>query len=139
MTEAKINKIEKEYDEIIKLGYEENDKVKLEFIINKNDELNLIERLEKFKENHLLFVKDFSVDFTNNTAEKGLRLVKRKVAVSFMFKNSNRMKEYATILSYLETCYRHGISRFDASKRLVSGTPYTVKELSDLNNDVEKK
>ena len=138
-TEAKINKIEKEYDEIIKLGYEENDKVKLEFIINKNDELNLIERLEKFKENHLLFVKDFSVDFTNNTAEKGLRLVKRKVAVSFMFKNSNRMKEYATILSYLETCYRHGISRFDASKRLVSGTPYTVKELSDLNNDVEKK
>ena len=106
--------------------------------MNKKDELNLIERLDKFKENHLLFTKDFSVDFNDNTAEKGLRLVKRKIAVSFMFKNSNRMKEYATIIIYIETYYRHCISRFAASKRLVSGTPYTVKDLSGLNNDFKK-
>ncbi len=79
-----------------------------------------------------MFASDFSVDFTNNTSEKGLRQVKRKLAVSFMFKNANRMKNYATIISYLETCYRNGISRFEASKRLVSNNPYTIKEIVDL-------
>ena len=82
-------------------------------------------------------LKNFSVDFTNNTSEKGLRQVKRKLAVSFMFKNSNRMKDYATILSYFETCYRHGISRYDAAKRLACGNPYTVEELSSINKTKE--
>ena len=57
----------------------------LTYILDKNDELNLIERLDKYKENHLMFATDFSVEFTNNTSEKGLRQVKRKLAVSFMF------------------------------------------------------
>ena len=65
----KTNEIFSKYDEIIKLGYEENKTVDLTYIKNKNDEHNLIERLEKYRDNHLLFIKDFSVDFTNNTSE----------------------------------------------------------------------
>lgn len=49
-----------------------------------------------------------------------------------MFKNTNRMKDYATILSYLETCYRNGITRYEASKRLVQNNPYTVSEIKDI-------
>ena len=49
-----------------------------------------------------------------------------------MFKNANRMKDYATILSYLETCYRNGITRYEASKRLVSGNPYTLSEIKKI-------
>lgn len=131
-TDDKLNEISSKYDEFIKLGYSENNTVDLTYIQNKIDELNLIERLEKFKENHLLFAYDFSVEFTNNTSERGLRQVKRKLAVSFMFKNANRMKDYATIISYLETCNRNGVSRFEASKRLVSGNPYTIKELENI-------
>ena len=128
----KIKQIFDEYDRIIQLGYKENGKVDLTYILNKNEELNLIERLDQYRENHLMFATNFSVDFTNNTSELALRQVKRKIAVSFMFKNANRMKDYATVLSYLETCYRHGISRFEASKRLVCGNPFTVEELSNL-------
>ena len=131
-SDEKIKQIFEEYDKNIQNGYKENNTVDLTYILNKNDELNLIERLDKYKENHLMFATDFSVEFTNNTSEKGLRQVKRKLAVSFMFKNANRMKDYATILSYLETCYRNGISRFDASKRLVCNNPYTVKDISDI-------
>ena len=80
-----------------------------------------------------MFATDFICNFTNNTAERGLRLVKRKIAVSFMFKNVNRMKDYATILSYLETCFRHGISRYEASKRLAAGNPFTIKELEEID------
>lgn len=128
----KINDIFSQYDEIIKLGYNENKAVDLTYIKNKNDELNLIERLDKFRENHLLFVVDFSVAFTNNTSERGLRQTKRKTAVSFMFKNINRLKDYGVILSYLETCYRHNISRYEACNRLVKGNPFTISELNNF-------
>ena len=84
----------------------------------------------------MFFAYDFSVEFTNNTSERGLRQVKRKLVVSFMFKNANRMKDYARILSYLETCYRNGISRYEASKRLVQNNPYTVSEIKEI---IEKK
>lgn len=131
-TDTELEEISSCYDEILEKGYLENDKVNLTYIQSKTDELNLIERLKLFKENHLLFAYDFSVEFTNNTSEKGLRQVKRKLAVSFMFKNANRMKDYAIILSYLETCYRNGITRYEASKRLVSGNPYTVSEIKKI-------
>lgn len=132
----KINNILEEYDDIIKLGYKENNSVDISFVFNKKDELNLIERLEKYKENHLLFIKDFNVAFTNNTSERGLRQCKRKLAVSFLFKNINRMKDYANIISYLETCYRNGISRYEACKRLVSGNPYSVKEIFEKKAEI---
>lgn len=138
-TEEELKEISDTYDSIIKKGYSENNEVNLTYIIDKIDELNLIERLEAFKENHLLFAYDFSVAFTNNTSERGLRQVKRKLAVSFMFKNSNRMKDYATILSYLETCHRNGISRYEASKRLVQNNPYTVSEIKEIIKQKESE
>lgn len=137
-SEEKIHHIYERYQQIIEKGYKENNTVDIKYILNKNDELNLIERLDKFRENHLMFATDFSVEFTNNTSEKGLRQVKRKIAVSFSFKNANRMKDYATILSYLETCYRNGISRYDASKRLICGCPYTIDEINLKLNDKNK-
>ena len=138
-TKIELEEISSCYDKIIEKGYLENNKVNLTYIKDKNDELNLIERLEAFKENHLLFAYDFTVEFTNNTSEKGLRQVKRKLAVSFMFKNANRMKDYATILSYLETCYRNGITRYDASKRLVQNNPYTVAEIKAIIKEKESE
>ena len=50
----------------------------------------------------MLLFKDFNVQFSNNTAERGLRQTKRKLAVSFLFKNINTMKDYSKILSYIE-------------------------------------
>lgn len=127
--ESEIKQAYTEYENIIKLGYEENETMK-EYHFYKKDELNLIKRLDKYKDNHLLFIKDFDIPFTNNTAERGLRQTKRKLAVSFLFKNINTMKDYAKITSYTETCYRNNITRYEALKRLCSNNPYTVEELS---------
>lgn len=123
-----IKKVYAEYDEAIKLGYIENEQTP-DYHFYKDKELSLVKRLDKFKDNHLLFIKDFAVDFTNNTAERGLRQCKRKLATSFLFKNINTMKDYATIISYIETCYRNGISRYDSLKRLIENNPVTVNEL----------
>ena len=127
-SKEKLNEIYSKYDEIIKLGYKEYESLGLTSK-DTDKERKLLARLDKYKENHLLFAKDFSVGFTNNTSERGLRQVKRKLAVSFMFKNMNRAKDYATVKSYLETTSRHDISGYEACLRLFQGKPYTVEEM----------
>ena len=81
-TKQELDEISNKYDSIIKEGYLENENVNLTYIKDIIDEKNLIERLEKYKENHLLFAYDFSVSFTNNTSERGLRQVKKKTSRS---------------------------------------------------------
>lgn len=68
------------------------------------DELNLLNRLEEYKENHLLFIKNFDVPFDNNPAEKSLRMVKLKTKVSGGFKTEEGAKTFAKIRSFIATC-----------------------------------
>lgn len=136
--EEYIKEAYQKYKNIIELGYKENSEL-VDYHYYKKDELNLISRLDKFIDNHLMFIKDFSVNFSNNTAERGIRQVKRKVCVSGLFKNLSRAEEYATILSYTETCYRHGVNRMDALRRLFANNPYTISELKDIKDAENKK
>ena len=136
--EEYIKEAYQKYKNIIELGYKENSEL-VDYHYYKKDELNLIKRLDKFIDNHLMFINDFSVDFTNNTAERGIRQVKRKICVSGLFKNLSRAEEYALILSYTETCYRHGINKMDALKRLFANNPYTVAELIAIKEAKNKK
>ena len=133
--DERIKEIYDEYEKIIKLGYEENTEL-VDYHFYKEEEMKLLKRLDKYKENHLLFIKDFEVPFSNNTAELGLRQIKRKLVVSLMFKNENTMNNYAKIISYLETCYRNGKNKMEAAKRLMEGKPYTLSELlEEANNE----
>ncbi len=68
------------------------------------DELNLLNRLEEYKENHLLFIKNFEVPFDNNPAEKSLRMIKTKTKVSGGFKTEEGAKTFAKIRSFIATC-----------------------------------
>ena len=132
--DERIKEIYDEYEKIIKLGYEENTEL-VDYHFYKEEEMKLLKRLDKYKENHLLFIKDFEVPFSNNTAELGLRQIKRKLVVSLMFKNENTMNNYAKIISYLETCYRNGKNKMEAAKRLMEGKPYTLSELLEETNN----
>ncbi|MEG1457461.1 MAG: transposase, partial [Bacilli bacterium] len=79
----------------------------------------------------LLFVKDFDVPFSNNTAERSFRISKTKLKVSGLFQNQKSSENYAKILSYTETCYRNGVNKYQAILRLLDGNPYTVSELTN--------
>ena len=68
-----------------------------------NEEKCLFERLEKYLEQHLLFVNDFEVPFSNNEAERNLRSIKIKMNVSKRFGNVECAKVYARIKSIIET------------------------------------
>ena len=61
-----------------------------------------------------------------------IRLVKSKMKISYSFKNIESAQYYADIISYTETCFNFGINRYEAIRRLMSGNPYSIAELHEL-------
>ena len=89
------------YDKILEEGYKENKKVKSKCL--RQDEQRLLNRLKKYKENHLMFMYDFSVPFDNNLSERDLRHVKIKQKVSGHFNSTEGEKIYLNIKSIIGT------------------------------------
>ena len=59
--------------------------------------------------------------------------------VSGQFQNITNAKYYATIRSYIETCYRNGINEFDALVRVINDNPYTLKEILKIGKENAEK
>ena len=76
--------------------------------IAKSDAHNLWERLREHETAVLLFAKDPYVPFTNNRAERDLRMSKVKQKVSGCFRSSIYAKAYCRISSYIQTMANKG-------------------------------
>ena len=122
------------FDEYILLGIEENKKHGKSHYYK--TEKTLLERLVEYRDNYTYWIYDFSIPYTNNEAERGLRGVKTKMKVSGQFQNIENARYYANIRSYIETCHRNGINEVDALIRLLNGNPYTIEEI--LENSLQK-
>ena len=121
------HKFDKEYDSIIKTAYEENPlpeiSAKKHGRKKKSKVLNLVCRLDNYKESVCLFIKNLCVPFDNNQAERDLRMVKVKTKVSGCFRSEEGAQEYLTIMSYIGTARKHGINAFTAIREALNGTP----------------
>lgn len=94
-----------------------------------SDERRLMNRINDYKKNYFLWVKDFDVPPTNNLAERGLRGQKTKLKVSGQYQSVESAGYFADIRTYLETCLRNGVNEVTALQRLTSGNPFTLNEL----------
>ena len=121
------HKFDMEYDAIIKTAYEENPlpetPAKKRGRKNKSKVLNLICRLDNYKESVCLFIKNLCVPFDNNQAERDLRMVKVKTKVSGCFRSEEGAQEYLTIMSYIGSARKHGINAFTAIREALNGNP----------------
>ena len=119
------HKFDMEYDAIIKTAYEENPlpetPAKKRGRKNKSKVLNLICRLDNYKESVCLFLKNLCVPFDNNQAERDLRMVKVKTKVSGCFRSEEGAQEYLTIMSYIGSARKHGINAFTAIREALNG------------------
>jgi len=87
----------------------------------KSDAHNLWERLHKHESAVLLFAKESSVSFTNNRAERDLRMSKVKQKISGCFRTELYAKAYCRISSYLQTMATKGYNPLIAIQMALSG------------------
>lgn len=92
--------------------------------IAKSDAHNLWERLKKHETAVLLFARESHVSFTNNRAERDLRMSKVKQKVSGCFRTSKYAEAYCRISSYLQTMANHGYNPLVAIQLALSGKIY---------------
>jgi transposase len=92
--------------------------------VAKSDAHNLAERLLKHEEAVLLFARDAYVAFTNNRAERDLRMAKVKQKVSGCFRVEKYAHAYCRISSYFQTMANKGINPLIAVQMALSGEIY---------------
>ncbi len=92
--------------------------------IAKSDAHNLWERLKEHETAVLLFAKDPNVPFTNNRAERDLRMSKVKQKVSGCFRKAEYAQAYCRISSYLQTMANQGYNPLVAIQMALSGELY---------------
>ena len=94
--------------------------------IAKSDAHNLLERLRQHESAVLLFAKMAEVPFTNNRAERDLRMSKVKQKVSGCFRTERYAKAYCRISSYIQTMSVKGYNPLAAIEMAISGEIYNT-------------
>jgi hypothetical protein len=89
--------------------------------IAKSDAHNLWERLKEHEEAVLLFARESHVPFTNNRAERDLRMGKVKQKVSGCFREERYAHAYCRISSYLQTMTAKGCNPLVAIQIALAG------------------
>ena len=108
----------RKYDDILKTASREYQS-DYEANAYKDDERKLITRLGEYKENHLLFMHDFKIPFTNNRAEADIRPAKRKLNVG-IFRSQNGARCYLRIRSFISTFLKNNLDIFERIKNGMS-------------------
>lgn len=95
----KVSEFEKRYDEILETARKEYEDIPA--IDYYRDGHNLFLRMEKYKQDHLLFLHDSRVPATNNEAERLLRNYKRKQAQAVTFRSFESIDHLCQCMSML--------------------------------------
>ena len=70
--------------------------------------IKLFRRMMEYIDEHLLFLTDFDVPYTNNEAERCCRKIKTKKNASHQFISEESAQSYASVMSVIETARRKG-------------------------------
>jgi transposase len=121
-TETEYEQAKKEYLENLdawdREHLEKADKEKIEYY---KGEKNLKTRLRECVDDHLRFLTDFRIDFTNNLAERGLRKIKTKLKIAGGFRNLKFAKYYCDAISIIDTCKKQNINIGETIKNIFIG------------------
>lgn len=107
--------------DLISQGRCENKETKHKYA--KSDEKTLLNRMEKYKKNHLLFLHNFDVWFDDNISERDLRKAKNHQKMSGGFRKDSGHEMYCSILTIIETLKRRNMNLIENIRKLFMGTP----------------
>ena len=83
----------------------------------------LINRLSRRRDEVLRFMTDLAVPFTNNGAERDLRMVKVQQKVGGCFRTEDGARDFCRVRSYLSTTRKQGHRLLYALERVLAGKP----------------
>lgn len=126
LTEREYNNLQKRYRNILTRGERELPPIPPKQNgkrgrVAKSDAHNLWERLKQHETAVLLFAKLSDVSFTNNRAERDLRMSKVKQKVSGCFRTRQYAEAYCRISSYLQTMANKGYNPLVAIQLALAG------------------
>ena len=113
----------KYFDEYIKNSWS---KELWEFAWNK--EKAVLNRLQKYRENYLNYLKDFDFPFDDNLSERDLRATKLKKKVSGCHRSFEGLKDYSNIRTIISTCIKQGKSYFEFFKNILKNKPISISK-----------
>ena len=116
-----IHKYKAMYAKTIEEGREQNRKTAYQHA--KRREAALLNRLDKYAENHLLFLHRFDVPFDDNMSERDLRKAKNRQKMAGGFRKPSGLDMYCKIMTVLETAKRKHAGIMDSIKKIFSGSP----------------
>jgi transposase len=90
------------------------------------DAKNLLDALLTRAEQVLAFLDDFTVPFSNNQAERDLRMVKVQQKISGTFRSAEGAAAFCAIRSYLSTMRKQGRSMLAAMTAVFEGSPFPI-------------
>lgn len=91
-----------------------------------NPSLNLLDAFLQRAEQVLGFLEDLSVPFTNNLAERDLRMIKVQQKISGSFRSPEGVSAFCTIRSYLSTMRKQGRPLLEALRAVFAGSPFPI-------------
>lgn len=87
---------------------------------------NLLDALLRHSDRVLAFLDDLSVPFTNNQAERDLRMAKVQQKVAGTFRGETGATAYCRLRSYLSTMRKQGHGMSEALAAVFNGRPLPV-------------
>lgn len=111
-------RLETRFDELLTYARHERKHHPARFRWATQEETSLLNRLKKYKKNHLLFLHDFRVPFDNNMSERDLRKCKNRQKMAGGFRTSHGLEIFCSLLSLTETCKRQGLNLMSAFRSL---------------------
>ena len=87
---------------------------------------NLLDALLKRAEQVLAFLDNLTLPFTNNLAERDLRMIKVQQKISGTFRSEKGATAFCAIRSYLATMRKQGRSMLAAMAAVFEGSPFPL-------------
>ena len=112
------------YDQLITVGYAANappQRTGLAGRQKRTKSANLLRRLDRYRDDVLRFATDFSVPFSNNRAERDLRMVKLQQKISGCYCTEAGATNYLTVRSYVSTMRKQGHPVLTGLRQLFEG------------------
>ena len=85
---------------------------------------NLLDRCHKYQQEILAFMRDLTIPFTNNQAERDLRMMKLHQKISGTFRSEEGARNFCRVRGFISTVKKHGRPVLHELVGVFEGTPF---------------